>query len=341
MGRMAQAALAAAALALAGAAAATPKEDVAAWWRGYEGAPFAKAPDGRRIRYYCLGKGSPTVVTEAGLGSGAWSWRTIQTEMAKTTRVCSYDRAGYGLSDEAKDSRDLDAIAADLGVVVQAAGAGRPVVLVAHSLGGPIVRQYAYHHPEKVAGLVLVDPSADHQTERFSALTPDFMKLSAAGNDPIRKCQALTEKGPIAFGTPDYVRCVGPAPLDMPPELSRFHVAYGQSPVHYRTILAEYANALSPASGAEADKARHPLGATPMIILTAGKPTTAPGLSEADSVRITALWRQMHWEMTGLSTDARRRFVDGAGHAIQIDRPQAVIDAVGEVVAEARAGRTR
>ncbi|MDB5475859.1 MAG: hypothetical protein JWP49_1370 [Phenylobacterium sp.] len=329
------------ALALGGAAAATPKEDVAAWWRGYEGAPLAKAPDGRRLRYYCLGKGSPTVVLEAGLGSGAWSWRTIQTEMAKTTRVCSYDRAGYGLSDEAKDSRDIDAIAADLGAMVKAVGAGKPVVLVAHSLGGPIVRQYAYHHPQEVAGLVLVDPSGDHQVERFSALGPEFTKLAAAGNDPTRKCLALTEQGPIAFGTPDYVRCVGPVPLDMPPELSRFHVAYGQSPIHYRAILAEYDNALSPASGAEADKARHPLGATPMIILSAGKLTSGPGLSAEDQVKITLLWRQMHWEMTGLSTQARRRFVEGSGHAIQFDRPQAVIDAVGEVVAETRASRTR
>ena len=329
------------ALTICGAARATPKEDVAAWWRGYERAPSAKTPDGRKLRYFCLGKGGPTVVLESGLGSSAWSWRTVQTEMARTTRVCSYDRAGYGTSDEARNGRDIDAIAADLGVVVAAAGGGRPVVLVAHSLGGPIVRQYAYHHPEKVAGLVLVDPSGDHQMERFAAVSPNLAKLSSAGNEPTRKCQALTEKGPIAFGTPDFVRCVGPAPLDMPPELTRFHVAYGQSPAHYRAILAEYDQALSPQSGAEADKARRPLGDTPMIVLSAGKPTMAPGLSDEDSRKITAVWRQMHWEMTSLSTNARRRFVEGAGHAIQIDRPQAVIEAVNEVVAEARGRRAR
>ena len=61
-----------------------------------------------------MGEGRPTVVLEAGLSDGAWTWRTVQAAMAKDTRVCSYDRAGLGKSDEARGARDLDAMAADL-----------------------------------------------------------------------------------------------------------------------------------------------------------------------------------------------------------------------------------
>jgi pimeloyl-ACP methyl ester carboxylesterase len=331
--------MAAAVLALAGAAvAAEPdghKQQVFAWWRGYEAGPLAKTPDGRKLRYFCQGAGSPTVVLESGLGSGAWGWRMVQPQISKTTRVCSYDRAGYGVSDAAKDSRDIEALAADLGVVVKAAGGGKPVILVGHSMGGPIVRQFAYHNPKLVAGLVLVDPSADHQMERFSALNPAFGKIQEITNNGARHCAELLEKGPITASMPEFKLCITPAPQDMPLDLMHFHDAYNQSPVHLRAMLAEQ-NALSPASGQEVDAARHSLGDTPMIILSAGQLTRAPGFTDDDDRRITALWRQMHWEMTGLSSHARRRFVEGASHTIQVDRPQAVIDAVNEVVAEAR-----
>ena len=329
-----------AALIVAGAATAADKEQLSAWWRSYEEAPFAKTPDGRKLRVFCQGQGEPAVVLESGLGAGAWGWRTVQPDITSAARVCSYDRAGYGLSDEAKDPRDLDSLAADLAVAVKAAGRGKPVVLVGHSLGGPIVRQFAYRHPRLIAGLVLIDPSADHQVDRFTATVPSFRAINAAGQEPSQKCIAALAKGPIPFGTPDYGACVGPAPPDMPAELRHFHVDYGQSAIHHRAILAEFSGAWSEASGKEADEARKPLGDVPMIVLTAGKPSSAPGFSDADAARFTALWRQMHWEMLSLSTDSRRRFVEGAGHAIQIDKPQAVIQAVGEVIAEAR-GRSR
>src|SRR4051794_10615164 len=93
------------ALALAGGASAQTKVEPNAWWRAYETAPFARTSDGRKLRVYCLGKGGPTVVLESGLGDGAWSWRTVQPAIAKQTRVCSYDRAGLGLSDEAHGPR--------------------------------------------------------------------------------------------------------------------------------------------------------------------------------------------------------------------------------------------
>lgn len=326
------------------AAAAEPdshKQEVFAWWRGYEVAPFATTPDGRKLRYFCQGRGGPVALLESGLGSGAWSWRTVQPQMAKMTRVCSYDRAGYGASDEAKDSRDIDALAADLAVVAKAVGQGKPVVLVGHSLGGPIVRQFAYHHPRMVAGLVLVDPSGDHQIERFSAINGDFLKAQTLSNAAMGRCEALLEKGPITASMPEYRICVAPPPQDMPLDLMHFHDAYNQNPAHLRAGLAEVNNALSPASGQEAGAARRPLGAVPMIVLTAGKPNPTPGMSAEDGRRINELWRQMHWEMTTLSTRSRRRFVEGAGHTIQIDQPQAVIEAVDEVVAEARASRTR
>src|SRR4051812_37461813 len=86
-------------LTLATGAFAQPKVEPNAWWRAYETAPFVRTADGRNLRVYCLGSGSPTVVLESGLGDGAWSWRQVQPAIARQTRACSYDRAGLGLSD--------------------------------------------------------------------------------------------------------------------------------------------------------------------------------------------------------------------------------------------------
>lgn len=324
-----------AAPAVAQPAPASPAVAPNPWWRGYEVAHLVRTPDGRRLRVYCMGTGQPTVVLESGLGDGAWTWRTVQPAMAKTTRVCSYDRAGLGLSDEAHGPRDVDAMAADLAVVVSAAGHGRPVILVSHSLGGSIIRQYAYRHTRMVAGIVQVDPSSDHQIERFSAINESLGK-PPPGPDRARDCLGLTEKGPILEGTPDYRRCVGPPPADMPADLVHFHVQYGLSPIHSREIIAERDGAVGGANDREADGARRPLGNLPMIVLTSGVAPKPPMLTPAEQARFALTPYLMHNEIAALSTNARHRVVAGATHYIQYDQPQAVIEAVAEVVADAR-----
>jgi pimeloyl-ACP methyl ester carboxylesterase len=330
-----------AALALAEPAAAQiakPSPELAAWWRGYEAAPSVKTPDGRKLRVFCQGSGGPVAVFESGLGDGAWGWRPVQPAIARQTRVCSYDRAGLGGSDPAKGPRDIDAMAADLAVVVKAVGRGKPVLLISHSLGGPIVRQYAYRHPDQVAGLVLVDPSADHQNERFRAVLPDFDKINRINYAPLQHCLAAVEKGPIAESAPDYRLCISKPPPDMPADLAHNHVAYNQSPAHYREVLAE----LDAQTGAEdlnareADAARRPLGDKPLLVLTAGETPKMPGETPEQLKRFDMAWYEMHNEIAALSTRGRQRIVPGASHYIQGLKPQAVVDAVAEVLTEVR-----
>jgi len=315
-----------------------PSPELAAWWRGYEAASQVKTPDGRRLRVFCLGSRGPVAILESGLGDGAWGWRTVQPQIARQTRVCSYDRAGLGGSDEAHGVRDVNAMAADLAAVVRGVGRGKPVILVSHSLGGPIIRQYAYAHPEKVAGLVMVDPSADHQNDRFREIIPDFDRVNRLNYEPLRHCLTTVEKGPIAEGAPDYKLCIGKAPPDMPADLAHFHYAYVESPAHYREVLAE----LDAQTGAEdlnakeADAARRPLGDKPLLVLTAGAPAKLPGETPEQLKAFDAAWYDMHNKIAALSTRGRQRIVAGASHYIQVDNPPAVIEAVSEVLSEVR-----
>src|SRR5574339_399903 len=113
---------------------------------------------GYRLHISCSGSGSPTVVIVAGLGDWSTTWGgVVQPEVAKTTRVCTYDRAGLGWSDTSPLPSDAAQFAKELHTLLQNANVPGPYVMVGHSLGGFIVRVFAHDYASEVAGVVLVD----------------------------------------------------------------------------------------------------------------------------------------------------------------------------------------
>jgi pimeloyl-ACP methyl ester carboxylesterase len=113
---------------------------------------------GHYLHLNCLGKGRPTVVLEGGAAAGfSFDWALIQPEVATTTRVCSYDRAGYAWSDPGPAPRTLSQIAYEPRTALHAADEHGPFVLAGHSFGALIVRQFAQLYPEETAGLIFVD----------------------------------------------------------------------------------------------------------------------------------------------------------------------------------------
>jgi pimeloyl-ACP methyl ester carboxylesterase len=118
---------------------------------------------GHDMQLYCTGagKGGPTVVMDAGLGGGLLDWQTIQSEVAKFARVCSYDRSGIAWSEAGPDPRTSPRIVEKLHTLLKNAGVDGPYVLVGHSFGGANVQLYAAEYPDEVAGMVLVDSALD------------------------------------------------------------------------------------------------------------------------------------------------------------------------------------
>jgi pimeloyl-ACP methyl ester carboxylesterase len=114
---------------------------------------------GYRMWITCAGEGSPTVILDAGLGSGIAAWAGVRLRVAATTRVCAYDRPGIGRSDARPDRqpRSAGAMADEAWRLFQAAGLTESLVLVGHSYGGLIDRLIAHEHPAAIAGLVQVD----------------------------------------------------------------------------------------------------------------------------------------------------------------------------------------
>jgi pimeloyl-ACP methyl ester carboxylesterase len=260
----------------------------------------------------------------------------VQTAIARTTRTCVYDRAGYWNSPATKGPRDAGAEADDLAALLKAAHLPEPYILVGHSYGGYVARLYASRHHDQLGGLVLVDPSSAYQYTRVKDAAPHVAALLAElGGKSMIQYQACSVSP----------RPAGPAtctlqspPADMPPDRLAWFTG-SQGPDYADTVLRE-TQAMNGVSSAQVVAERTKLGAIPFILLTRGQPFDAPPGATDDDIKTTsALWRQMHLEIMDISSDSDLRVVAGAGHGIQHDKPDAVIEAVTEVVAKARKSR--
>lgn len=112
---------------------------------------------GYKLHLYCIGEGAPTVILDAAFPAQVSNWIWVQSQIAKTTRVCAYDRAGHGWSDLGSEPRDAKQQARELKTLLEKANEQGPFVLVGHSLGGLYVREFADMYPDQVAGMVLIE----------------------------------------------------------------------------------------------------------------------------------------------------------------------------------------
>lgn len=140
---------------------------------------FAVADDSRELAIVCWGEGVPTVILETGgTNIEEWSSEPEVGRLAERGRVCTYDRAGTGLSDPApNEKRDADDVITDLSALLDAASIDGPYVLVGRSFGGMIVTYYAQEMPEGVLGVVVYDtpaPSAEFTEENEPELVWDY-----------------------------------------------------------------------------------------------------------------------------------------------------------------------
>ena len=110
---------------------------------------------GYKLHLYCRGEGNPTVIIDHSLG-GIDGYFLIE-EIAKITRVCLYDRAGYGWSEMSPQPRCSEEIVKELDTLLSQAKIEPPYILVGDSFGSYNVRLYAARFPEKVVGIVLTD----------------------------------------------------------------------------------------------------------------------------------------------------------------------------------------
>ena len=309
--------------------------DDAAWWEGYAAntKPIT-LPDGKKLSLYCEGGGTPVVMMEAGLGPGGIpSWRKVQGAIGRVTRTCAYDRAGIWNSAPTEGPRDAGVEADDFAALLKAAKLPAPYVIVAHSYGGYIARLYAGRNTKDVAGLLLIDPSSPHQMERTAQVLPGAAAALAKQLDPqsspLKDC--AVDPRPAEF----VKKCQRALSSDIPPEMAERFVN-SQTPAAASAMLREGAAMTQSSQLLDAEKKS--LGSIPFVLLHSDPTLPFPEFPD-DSAGAQRLWLQMHVETMDLSNDSQLVVVPHAGHNIQIDRPDAVISAVTDMVLKIR--RTR
>lgn len=294
---------------------------------------LVRLPDGRRINLVCAGHGSPTVLLEGGYRAASRGWTKVQALVAGFTRVCAYDRAGYGKSDPGPMPRDGAAVARDLDVALRAARISGPLVMVGHSAGGLYVRLFSDLRPREVVGMVLVDTSVEHQDKRFA----DAFGQGAGGTDPLRaraeQCFTAAEAGLLPSDEKGLAYCTPRRPKGGETPGWREAVAEASRPTTWSTAMSEL-DTLWTSTSDEIDKGRAAYGEMPLIVLTAAGTYDANPPQVRDQAE--ALWRKLHQEVAARSSRGQERLVEGSSHMMMIDRPDAVAQAVREVIDQAR-----
>ena len=291
---------------------------------------------GRRVNLFCAGSGSPAVIFDSGSGLAGWDWLLVHPTVAKQTRACVYDRAGFGFSDPATQPGTSANAVDDLHTLLRAAGIAAPYVLVGHSYGGANVQLYAYTYPHEVAGLVLVDASHEDETTRLDAITKGkFSRLMAAELAGGEACRTESHTG-FAAGSEAYAQCVGEAPPSFGKALAAAYLKQQTSVAYWDAAASEVEN--QALSDGQLRRARASFGRLPVVYLTHGiSPYQAPGQPQSEMNKATERdFVQQHESVARLSGRGSHRVVAGAAHSIHIDQPQAVIDAIDEVLAQAR-----
>jgi pimeloyl-ACP methyl ester carboxylesterase len=136
---------------------------------------------GHQLHIHCSGQGSPVVILEAALGSMSAEWGWIQPEVAKVTRVCSYDRAGLGWSEAGDGSFEPSRVPEELRVLLDRANEKGPVVLVGHEGGALFARMYAARFAGDTAALVLIDDPTDARASVAPTLARAWPWLARVG----------------------------------------------------------------------------------------------------------------------------------------------------------------
>jgi pimeloyl-ACP methyl ester carboxylesterase len=285
--------------------------------------------DGRKMNLYCIGTGSPVVVFDSGLSDWSFTWALVHPRIGRLTRACVYDRAGLGYSDASNLPGTSANMVDDLHRLLSAASVKPPYVLVGHSLGGLNVRLYADRYIDEVAGMVLVDPIHEDGMARIDALTHGQETARYAPYVKIwRACVAAASKG-FVQGSVLRKKCIDRPMPQYSAMLNTAREAVEMRPVFQKAQLSEGENFLNGTSFADVRKARRQYGAMPLVVLTSEERLKLTGEE----------WRNLHIDLAHLSSEGVQKTVQGAGHYIQIDQPDAVVDAIAEVLQKMKDGK--
>ncbi len=276
-----------------------------------------------KMHIYCTGTGPTTVVLESQANSSSFDWGLVQPEIDPLTRVCSYDRAGFGWSELGSSPRSAQQSADDLYALLNEAGEHGPYILVGASYGGHVVRIFAHDHPDVVSCVVLVDA----RPEKLYSL-PEIKQQSQASLRVLRIVSFLGDFGltRIFIATmPEKMMPAGAVPyykahpgsLDIVFQSKLWHASYAEAEA------MDLSDAQVAAIGS--------MGNMPLIVIRHSK-SMFGSLPPQDAEAMEQKWQAFQEEMAKQSTASQIMVAEESGHTIQLDQPAIIVEAVRQVL---------
>lgn len=259
---------------------------------------------GYRLHAWCTGDGAPAVILDTGLGGTTADWGLVQPEVARFTRVCSYDRAGMGYSDPGPSPRTARRDASELAELLSHGGFTGPVVLVGASIAGFNVRVFSSDYPDRAAGLVLVDASHEDDPHQVPPIARFVPVLSTIGVLRLFGISFGPRIESLASSTQQFARA------------TRFRTA------GYKTAADEIIHV-----GESADEARR-----------SRRKLTIPVVAVTGARGADENWRRLQQDLASLSVRGCLIVAQQSAHVVAADQPDVVVDAIRTVV-EAVRGR--
>ncbi len=284
-----------------------------------------------QLHIYSTGEGSPSVVFESGGASWSLDWTLVQSEVAKFTNACSYDRAGFGWSESGSTPRTSEQIVTELHTLLTRAEIKKPYILVGASFGGHTARLFAKKYPEEVAGVILLD--ARHEAIN-SKMPPAWKKLEAAGKGMYQFMLLASRVGALnLLGKLMGEKAAPPIVMKLPPEIRTAYLEIGFQSKYFQSNLDELA-----AIG-ESDKQLSiagSLGNIPLTVIRHGIPDLFARMPVEQAKQAERAWQELQAELTQLSSNSQMIVAEKSGHGIQIDQPGLVVDAIRQMVQTVR-----
>jgi pimeloyl-ACP methyl ester carboxylesterase len=291
---------------------------------------------GHRLHVNCTGKGSPVVVVENGLGDFSFDWVLVQSRVERFTRICTYDRAGYAWSDPGPKPRTFAQLNLELRDALTKLGERGPFVLVGHSFGGPVVRNFATTYPKEVAGMVLVDSA---QEDLRVAIQGKAVRLrdGAQGKKippPHEEMREGDRPASRAAAVPPAEQSLDPLYQHLPPAEQKLHLwaqalpELDEAESDQREWSTEYFAAMhrTPQAGS--------LGAIPLIVLTRAEGGYGNDL-DIPAAQIDQERKDGQAKLAQLSSNSKQIIVR-SGHNMHLEAPEEVAAAIREVVEAVR-----
>lgn len=289
--------------------------------------------NGKNWHYQIMGEGHPTVIVDSGTGGTHLDWQLVQPEVAKFTRILTYDRAGLGWSEASSEPRTAEQVISELRQLLKAVEVEPPYILVGMSLGGLFTRLFAYQHPEEVAGMVLVDVAHERMYEDAPVEFVEFNKrlerllpyvMSIMGHTGLLRLLVMLDALPMAAGLFQK----------LPPSMRPRAKAHYSQTQFGKTFAQE--SALVPVSLNQMEQTRQTksLPDIPLIVLSAGK------LDFEITQKVREKFQTLHADLANESPQGVHIIAQDSGHVIQLDKPELVIDAIRQVVEKVRCSST-